>query len=682
MIVLLIKYSITIATVLLFYKIFLTKESFYKLNRLYLMITLLITFLLPFFSIPKLVSHQGIIEEYVEQVSISKPLVKTPIVNGGYTNNVPVEKEVGIEKENNTFLVMDFNDWILVVYGIGVLIFLINFMIQLIGVLALIIKNDDKIKDEGFTIINLKKFKEPCSFFNYIFIHPESYDHDTYEQIIVHEKIHSEKRHTIDLLFAEISLVLLWFFPLMWTFRKEVEKNIEYQTDELLLKNNTIDKDNYQMNLLRVAIHNKPLSLTTNYNQSLIKQRIMKMSAKKSNPLSFYKYLFVTPTLLLLLLLINKPQMVNAQSNTKQIEQVVENALNPNKKTKNNISNDIKLDENPQCQELLNAIINNNISKIKEIVKEIDVNCISGKSEYESVIYGGVEYKIMMLKTPITIAAKIGSIEVLKILIANNANLEFHEGDMKTPLLVASQYGNLEFVKYLISHGAKANKKIKEKALLAAAQNGHLNVVKHFHSQGLDINNINEKGTVLSNASRNGHLNVVEYAISNGAKINLNVPADGTALLAASRNGHVKTVEYLLSKGGKLDSSVSGNGTVLLVASSNGKLEMIKYLLSQGLDINQKYDEGTALSAASRNGHLETVKYIISKGAKINLETDADGTALIAAARNGHLETVKYLLLKGAKINSKSQNEETALKASRRNGHSQTVKYLISQGAE
>ena len=50
---------------------------------------------------------------------------------------------------------------------------------------------------------------------------PASYDYDTYEQIIAHEKIHANKLHTIDLLLAEIAVVFLWFNPFVWLLRRE-----------------------------------------------------------------------------------------------------------------------------------------------------------------------------------------------------------------------------------------------------------------------------------------------------------------------------------------------------------------------------------------------------------------------------------------------------------------------------
>ena len=79
----------------------------------------------------------------------------------------------------------------------------LNLLTQIGSLLFQIIRSKDKIKDTDATIINSTSIKEPCSFFNYIFINPEQYEFEIYEQIIAHEKIHVKKKHSLDLLLSE-----------------------------------------------------------------------------------------------------------------------------------------------------------------------------------------------------------------------------------------------------------------------------------------------------------------------------------------------------------------------------------------------------------------------------------------------------------------------------------------------
>ena len=103
-----------------------------------------------------------------------------------------------------------------------------------------------------------------------------------YNQVLQHEKIHIQQRHSIDILLAELVLIFQWFNPFAWLYRKEIENNLEFLTDDQLLQKEHVEKSRYQMSLLKVSAPHFPLSLTTNYNQSLLKKRITMMNAKRS----------------------------------------------------------------------------------------------------------------------------------------------------------------------------------------------------------------------------------------------------------------------------------------------------------------------------------------------------------------------------------------------------------------
>ncbi|RNI26461.1 M56 family metallopeptidase [Rufibacter latericius] len=326
----LLKVSFVIGVVFLFYKSVLQQESFFTTNRLYLLGGIALAFALPFVTLPKLVSNQGVISEVFKQTrvaeaeatqfldtspktapkSISDPK-GTSSVNQASRPEEVVSSNLSTPSSNTSFVEeaapTTWIFWLVLLYLFGVGVCTLNLVFQIAGTLWKAFRSQDKIEEKEFVIVNVESKQAPCSFFKYIFIHPDSYDFDTYEQIIAHEKIHVRQGHTLDLLLAEVAVVLLWFNPLMWSFKKEVEKNLEYQTDALLLEKEQVSKTQYQLNLLQIACPNKPLSITTNYNQSLLKQRIFMMNAKKSTPHAFWKYTFLAPLFFGTLLLLNEP---------------------------------------------------------------------------------------------------------------------------------------------------------------------------------------------------------------------------------------------------------------------------------------------------------------------------------------------------------------------------------------
>ena len=319
MIVYLLKASLLLGIAFVFYKAVLQQESFFATNRLYLLGCLVLAFALPFVSLPKLVNNQGYLAALLQTVSDAEAHeTVTELKQARPETTLQVQQEVSAQpqvdpaaqatvKEEPFAAQTSWLFWLTMLYLFGAAVFLLSLLFQVGNLVYKIITATDKIEDGNCVIVTTASRQAPCSFFKYIFIYPDDYDFETYEQIIAHEKVHAGQRHTLDLLLAELAVIILWFNPLSWLFRKEVEKNNEYQTDAILLDEEQVSRDRYQLNLLQIAVPNKPLSITTNYNQSLLKQRIMMMNAKRSTPHAYWKYTFLVPLFFGTLLLLNEP---------------------------------------------------------------------------------------------------------------------------------------------------------------------------------------------------------------------------------------------------------------------------------------------------------------------------------------------------------------------------------------
>ncbi|GHA56096.1 M56 family metallopeptidase [Pontibacter akesuensis] len=324
MIELLLKASFAMGIAFLFYKLLLQQESFFTANRLYLLCCLALAFALPFINLPPLVSQQGYLASVFENDVIAEAsITEVRNVTGTQTEaGAPVVSmppqvntdAAGAQEAAATNEAVAANSggiswvfWVVVLYLFGVAVFTLSLLFQVGSIVYKIITATDKIQDGDCVIVNTAGRQAPCSFFKYIFIHPDEYDYDTYEQIIAHEKVHARLGHSFDLLLAEIAVIILWFNPLAWLWKREIEKNNEYQTDAQLLEKEQVRKEQYQLNLLQIAVPNKPLSITTNYNQSLLKQRIMMMNAKRSTIHAYWKYAFLAPLFFGTLLVMNEP---------------------------------------------------------------------------------------------------------------------------------------------------------------------------------------------------------------------------------------------------------------------------------------------------------------------------------------------------------------------------------------
>jgi hypothetical protein len=307
-------YALNVALILagcfLFYKILLQKETFFPLNRFVLLCCLALSFSLPLIPVPEQWSFRNADNTTIASLIQNKEVGALPISNtvsttqnGSAANQVvnaaPVQNE-SFFKDISIFKVLIWTYWL------GVVVFGLNFLFQLCLLLYRGYRSPS-IEDGRYRIIELTGDQAPCSFGNYIFINPEKYDWDTYSQIILHEKIHIQQGHSYDIMLAELALIFQWFNPFAWFYRKAMEDNLEFLTDNELLEHSDVEKTSYQMSLVKVSAPHFPISLTTNYNQSILKKRLIMMNAKKSSLNSTWKYLCILPLLLVFISLLNEP---------------------------------------------------------------------------------------------------------------------------------------------------------------------------------------------------------------------------------------------------------------------------------------------------------------------------------------------------------------------------------------
>ncbi len=293
---------------LIFYKLLLHKETFYRLNRYVLMVCLLIAFSLPFLHVPQQLSFRKTETTAIStnnNISINNIEQNKIDETNSKVQSQPI-KQIQSKPVSSTFSWKQFMQWMFWLYWFGVIVFALNFLAQIIMLLYRAYSSPF-IKDGRFRIVEVSGDKAPCSFLNNIFINPEKYEWDVYNQILQHEKIHIQQKHSLDILFAELVLILQWFNPFAWLYRKEIENNLEFLTDNQLVQKEKIEKSSYQLSLLKVSAPHFPLSLTTNYNQSLLKKRIAMMNTKKSSVHTAWKYFFLLPVLVLFASLLNEP---------------------------------------------------------------------------------------------------------------------------------------------------------------------------------------------------------------------------------------------------------------------------------------------------------------------------------------------------------------------------------------
>ncbi|WP_439153294.1 M56 family metallopeptidase [Winogradskyella sp.] len=277
----LLKASIVLAIFYLCYYFFLRKETFFTHNRWFLLTGLFVALIFPLVVIP--------IQITVEDQTIPQQLYT-------YAEPTSTKTEQQIEWFN-------WHNFFFTIYIIGLIVFLVQFLIQFGSLIWLLLTNP-KNKDGIYTYVIVKNRISPFSFFKWIVYNPQSFDKNELQLMLTHEKVHANQLHSVDILLTQLACSVFWFNPFIWLYRKNVKQNLEYIADFQTQFKSSQTKE-YQHLLLKASIADQQISLSNNFYNSLIKERIIMLQKSRSKRKKQWRYLLMLPILAGLLMSMN-----------------------------------------------------------------------------------------------------------------------------------------------------------------------------------------------------------------------------------------------------------------------------------------------------------------------------------------------------------------------------------------
>jgi len=301
---------ITLAIFYAFYKVFLRKETFFKLNRVYLLCSLIFAVTIPFFNItinlfPAISSNGEVINKLV-----------------GFKQGYNQLNAVIIYAYSGKLTWNIFIDYLYIIYLLGVFISSLFFTIGLIRIFLLILNSTPK-KYGRYRIIESSKILIPFSLFRWIIINPEKHTSEDMEQIIAHEKMHAFQLHSIDLIIIEVLVILFWFNPFIYWYRKSIREVHEYLADQAVVENG-YDRIDYQQLLFCQCTGSRYVGLTSRFSYSLSKNRLKMLTMMKSKSISKIKIALAIPIAIITVFLFANPiEIVKAQGKTNTETQLV-----------------------------------------------------------------------------------------------------------------------------------------------------------------------------------------------------------------------------------------------------------------------------------------------------------------------------------------------------------------------
>lgn len=150
---------------------------------------------------------------------------------------------------------------------------------------------------------------------NTIVLSQEDYNQYT-DAILLHEEIHLQYRHTLDLIGMEILIIFHWFNPAVWLLMRELREIHEYEADYGVLAHG-IDATQYQLLLVRKSVGTRLYSMASGLTHSKLKNRINMMLRRRTNNWARLKLLLFVPVAAATLMAFALPEV------KKTVEQVV-----------------------------------------------------------------------------------------------------------------------------------------------------------------------------------------------------------------------------------------------------------------------------------------------------------------------------------------------------------------------
>ena len=256
------KVAVALLVFYLFYRFLLKKETFHRFNRVVLVGTAVLSFLLPLCIIT--------IRKPVEMdLQITGQAVALPELSAAEI--APVAEPTAPWWQTA----------LTVLFWAGVAFVLVRVVVSILCIARIVRKGECVREEDGCKVIVTDRDLDPFSWMRFIVLSRKDWEGD-HTPILAHEKAHIAYRHSVELLLVDVMSALQWFNPAIWMLRADLQELHEYEADDAVLRSGANLRE-YQYLLIRKAVSKSGYSVANSFNHSILKNRITMMSRSKSS---------------------------------------------------------------------------------------------------------------------------------------------------------------------------------------------------------------------------------------------------------------------------------------------------------------------------------------------------------------------------------------------------------------
>ncbi len=262
---------------LVLYRWMLAKKVSFKLCRIYLIVTMMLSVTIPLMEVPLYPS-----ETYAEFNEWTVLGSNAPAIN---TADEKIEAAAGQNAVTNDTYMTEVADGkpagtlnlkliLTIPYSLVALISLVLIAFNAIKIYRLRRKSHLTYEEE-YTLAEHEDIKTPFSFIRTIFM-GFNYEPQERRQILAHEASHIRHRHSYERLFMSVLRSIFWFNPFFWMAEKDLEEVQEWEADKDVLDEGWNLKT-YRTTIFKQLFGYNP-DITCGLNHSLTKQRFIMMT--------------------------------------------------------------------------------------------------------------------------------------------------------------------------------------------------------------------------------------------------------------------------------------------------------------------------------------------------------------------------------------------------------------------
>ena len=336
------KSAFVLALLVSLFMLFMSRETFHKVNRYIMLSIVFIALLLPAVNLGIESPFKGLAAAIENSFAAEEPeaFVGEIAID---MSELPVLPDVALELPPLEPVEEKPFNWMLlaaVAYFAGVAFLVVRQAVMYVQVARIIARS--RVVDAslyGCESISLRVHtgkEKPFSWFRWVVVSEDDLG-DGAREILIHETAHARAGHSWDIVLADAVIIMQWFNPLAWIMKNSLKDIHEFEADEAVI-NSGVNAKQYQLLIIKKAVGARLYSIANSFNHSSLKKRITMMIKKKSNPWARLKYLYVLPLAAVAVAAFARPEVSNKLdeiSNTKinDLVSVSETFVQENKDT-------------------------------------------------------------------------------------------------------------------------------------------------------------------------------------------------------------------------------------------------------------------------------------------------------------------------------------------------------------